>query len=459
MPQAKFFITHSWQDIDFARKLCDDLRAYGLDGFFDAYSIQPGDDIAGRIAHGLENCDVYVPLLSPAAVASKWCELEINTAINLSMEIGRDGKPRIIPVVIKPCKLPTLLRGKLHIKFDRRYKDALNELLTNGFGVTLQWSPPDADYSRGTKILHLRDRPKSSILPALTPRTWVVMSSVVIVLVLCLLGMWIAGQLDLTFMQTPTRVAQTYPTLELPTNTVVPVVLPANTPTSTSSLTLTLRPVTPTATLTLAPIVFVSAGNFSTENLPYTVFVASFSIDKFELTNAQYKRCVDDKQCTAPSSNKSSTRNFYYGNPEFDNYPVIFVSWEQAQVFCKSVGKRLPTAMEWEKAARGTDGRMYPWGDTFDGSKVNYIYSTPPVGVTTAVGSYPAGVSPYGALDMAGNVWEWVADTLGSGHIVRGGSWNNAVADQVSVKVFTSLSSSSWPTGDSQDNIGFRCAK
>jgi len=137
----KFFITHSWQDIDFAKKLCDDLRAHGLDGFFDAYSIQPGDDIAGRIAYGLETCDVYVPLLSPAAVASKWCELEINAAINLSLEPERNGKPRIIPIVVTPCKLPTLLRGRLYINFHQRYDDALNELLINGFRVQLADSP------------------------------------------------------------------------------------------------------------------------------------------------------------------------------------------------------------------------------------------------------------------------------------------------------------------------------
>jgi TIR domain. len=75
----KFFITHSWKDIEFARRLTDDLSARGLDGFFDAYSIQPGDNIPERIARGLETCDVYVPMLSPTAVASRWSELEINS--------------------------------------------------------------------------------------------------------------------------------------------------------------------------------------------------------------------------------------------------------------------------------------------------------------------------------------------------------------------------------------------
>ena len=117
---TKFFITHSWKDIEFARKLCDDLSAHGLDGFLDAYSIQPGDDIAVRVARGLEECEVYVPLLSPAAVESPWCEREIGIAIDLSMERERKGRPRIVPVIVKPCKLPTILRGILYISFDGR---------------------------------------------------------------------------------------------------------------------------------------------------------------------------------------------------------------------------------------------------------------------------------------------------------------------------------------------------
>jgi formylglycine-generating enzyme required for sulfatase activity len=134
---TKFFITHSWKDIEFPQKLCDDLSAHGLAGFFDVYSIQPGDDIAVRVARGLEECDVYVPLLSPAAVESPWCEREIGIAIDLSMEHERKGRPRIVPVIIKPCNLPTILRGILYISFDSRYDDALKELLTKGFGVSL----------------------------------------------------------------------------------------------------------------------------------------------------------------------------------------------------------------------------------------------------------------------------------------------------------------------------------
>ena len=137
----KFFITHSWKDIEFARKLCDDLHANGLAGFFDMYSVQPGDNIAARIARGLDECDVYVPILSPAALESPWCEEEINAAITLSKERERKGRPRIIPIVIAACNLPTLLKPVLNVNFVGRYDDALSELLSKGFGLTGKMPP------------------------------------------------------------------------------------------------------------------------------------------------------------------------------------------------------------------------------------------------------------------------------------------------------------------------------
>ena len=113
MPQ-KFFITHSWKDKEFARKLCEDLAANGLDGFFDERSVRPGESIPSRIEQGLENCDVYIPILSPDALKSKWCDWEINMAIMMNREGGR---PHIIPVVAQKCTVPTRLR---HLLIERR---------------------------------------------------------------------------------------------------------------------------------------------------------------------------------------------------------------------------------------------------------------------------------------------------------------------------------------------------
>ncbi len=136
-----------------------------------------------------------------------------------------------------------------------------------------------------------------------------------------------------------------------------------------------------------------------------TVYLQAFWVDQTEVTNAMYAKCVQAGACQTPAAGKSTTQNSRYGNSQFDNYPVTNVSWDSASNYCNWAVRRLPTEAEWEKAARGTDGRIYPWGDQApDASLLNYD-----IGNTTEVGHYPIGASPYGALDMAGNVWEWTS--------------------------------------------------
>jgi formylglycine-generating enzyme required for sulfatase activity len=178
---------------------------------------------------------------------------------------------------------------------------------------------------------------------------------------------------------------------------------------------------------------------FETALSEHMVFLDDFWIDKSEVSNAQYALCVADDKCSQPFQLESHSRTQYYGVPQYDDYPVISVSWYQAQEYCRWAGGRLPTEAEWEKSARGTDGGYFPWGnDNPTNEFANFDRSK---GDTTRVGSYSLGISPYGVLDMAGNVWEWVYDwwgyydtrpttnpsgpASGSYRVLRGGAWDS----------------------------------
>jgi formylglycine-generating enzyme required for sulfatase activity len=164
----------------------------------------------------------------------------------------------------------------------------------------------------------------------------------------------------------------------------------------------------------------------------------------------------------------------YYGTSQYADFPVIFVDWYMAKAYCDWAGRRLPSEAEWEKAARGTDGRIYPWGNKLSCKQANYNYNGKNggcVGDTTAVGSYPSGASPYGAMDMAGNVSEWVNDwfsdtyyqhsplrnpsgpTSGDQRVLRGSSWNDLPVD-----VRSTFRSRSDPDVKASSVIGFRCS-
>jgi len=172
------------------------------------------------------------------------------------------------------------------------------------------------------------------------------------------------------------------------------------------------------------------------ETPQHTVTLDAFWIDRTEVTHAQYasflnvlgghKGKCEGQDCIATKSEDDNSHirqqgGQYVVESGYEEHPMIEVSWYGAQSYCEWVGARLPTEAEWEKAARGTDGRIYPWGDTFDGTRLNFCdlnceHNWKKSDVdddsarTAPAGSYPAGASPYGALDMAGNVWEWVAD-------------------------------------------------
>jgi formylglycine-generating enzyme required for sulfatase activity len=198
----------------------------------------------------------------------------------------------------------------------------------------------------------------------------------------------------------------------------------------------------------------------------HTVYLDTYWIDQTDVTNAMYAKCVQAGKCTFNVEHAKTA--IHFGNPAYANHPVVYVTWYQAVGYCQWAGRRLPTEAEWEKAARGVDGRPFPWGKNPAGPKLANFNDL--VGDTTPVGSYPSGASPYGLLDMAGNVRQWVADWfdalfyrnsplqnplgpgLGDKRVLRGGSFKDP-ANGVRVTVrFAHL------PGSAGMNRGFRCA-
>lgn len=192
----------------------------------------------------------------------------------------------------------------------------------------------------------------------------------------------------------------------------------------------------------------------------HDVWLGEFAIDRYEVTVAQYRAFVAATGHRLPGDWEGLTP------AQPGNLPVTYVSWPDAAAYCAWVGKRLPTEAEWEKAARGDDGRRYPWGDEWDPGRAAVALAHGPV----PVGSYPEGASPYGVLDMAGNVHEWVADYHDAGYyaaspaenpagpdnhrnrVLRGGSWSSPPGWATT----TFRDSSHSDAGD--DRFGFRCA-
>ncbi|MBN1954325.1 MAG: SUMF1/EgtB/PvdO family nonheme iron enzyme [Anaerolineae bacterium] len=195
-------------------------------------------------------------------------------------------------------------------------------------------------------------------------------------------------------------------------------------------------------------IVRVPAGPFLYGDKKEMQELPEFWIDRTPVTNAEYARFVQDTGHAPPEHWKAKTPP-----KEIADRPVVNVSWHDAVAYAKWAGKRLPTEEEWEKAARGTDGRVYPWGDEFDNDKCNTRESG--IGATTAVGRYsPQGDSPYGCVDMAGNVWEWTAsDHEWGDKVLRGGSWFDG-PDYARAAYRDGIG-----PGGRNGSLGFRCAR
>jgi formylglycine-generating enzyme required for sulfatase activity len=223
-----------------------------------------------------------------------------------------------------------------------------------------------------------------------------------------------------------------------------------------------------------APMVFVPAGEFTMgsegwdadEKPVHRVSLDAYYMDKFEVTTARYGRFMQETGREPPSKWKD------VNHVTDGSRPVVGVAWHDADAYCRHYGKRLPTEAEWEKAARGTDGRRFPWGNE-EPTRVQANFGATWIGYETLmpVGSLEAGKSPYGIYDLAGNAWEWVADwydvnyyksspdrnptgpVRGGSKVARGGSWYNMLYD------LRSTNRNYFGPASTFFDLGFRCAQ
>jgi formylglycine-generating enzyme required for sulfatase activity len=199
----------------------------------------------------------------------------------------------------------------------------------------------------------------------------------------------------------------------------------------------------------------------------HTVTLGAYWIDQTEVTNDQYARCVKAGACLPPVHSAKLAAVEYYYDGRHGDYPVVYVPWSSAEAYCAWAEARLPTEAEWEKAARGADGRLFPWGDSQPGADQVCFDSRRNL---EGVGSCPAGASPYGALNMVGDVSEWVADwyapdtysqplvenptgpASGTARVLRGG---------FGYDFYELYSTGSYGVDPNEANsfIGFRCAR
>ena len=452
---AQVFISYSRRDMRFVEKLAKDLEGKGYDVWFDLTDIEGGERWAQEIQKGIQGSDYFIIAVSPHSIQSEWVEKEFIYASSRKLPI--------IPVLLETCDLPIWLMNIQYIEMlhRRTYEEGFQKVLNILDGK----EPPEVEETK----------------PERNPKLlWAGIGGGVILLALILWAIF--GSKPATpsdvITETPTASATESVPTKTQTSTPEPEVTETNTPEEPSPTPTNIGD--PTATPlpaeftdeSGAEMVLIPTGKFwmgsddgEQDARPvHLVDLPDFYMDKFEVTNAQYLECFTEGVCTKPSD----TTYFLDFTKKYANYPVAYITWQDAVTFCEWRDARLPTEAEWEKAARGGSAFDYPWGNQWNNKYANanggndgYVSASP-------VTAFESHLSPYGLYNMAGNVWEWTSswydlypDGVASAspyfgevqRVARGGSWDDGKDNLLTYKRYN------LNPVTQNGQIGFRCAE
>ena len=449
----QIFLSHASHDGEFAQQLASDLRRHGWVVWMAPDSIRPGEHWVAAINRGLAESGVFLLLQTPAAVESDWVQHETNVAIGLHNR----RVMRFISLEVQPAEVPPLWDAFHWISFRLSYatglKELLHELETPAVKARVvrpavaqvaqlpQRLPPVEEIeNHSDEFEHFhssREEPDGDLETASRSVSvneflnfWLGMKLSVFVLVCVLIfggsliAQWIRSNGEDIDSHRPPPNAQRGDEWVRPKDGMVMVFVPAG----TFMMGSTAQEIDDAFALCVQIRGSSNCSRSFYEDEEYReVTLEGFWIDKYEVSNAQYQRCVDDGACPPSSLANDSTYNGV-------NYPVVGVSWHNAVAYAAWVGAELPTEEQWEYAARGKDRLIYPWGNEFDGTWLNCDFSTscPKDGYqyTAPVKSYVERPSWVGALNMVGNVWEWTRSPYNSiTFVLRGGSWGSSQND------------------------------
>jgi formylglycine-generating enzyme required for sulfatase activity len=466
----KVFLCYAREDLKSVRKIHSKLKSYGIDVWFDKETMLGGQNYDLAITQAIHDADVVLVCLSKSSVnADGYVNKEIRAALDIAQE-KPEGKIFVIPLRLDNCIPSFEYLKKLHwVDFyeeggeeallkalQERAKTIKTKLPSKTPDLSIESSLAEKQILQKEKNSSQKSRIKLEIKVAIIGAVAVILAAIISALP------WRDLLPAIYNSPIPTNTISALPTLTFtpafPTETNTPIFTPTFTltPTPLSSEFIDAKGIA--MRLILAGEFWMGEGAEK-----HKVYLDNYYMDIYEVTNAAYKVCVESKICELPREVK------FYNSEKYANDPVVYVNWNMARAYCDWRGAHVPTEAEWEKSARGTDGRIYPWGDDIDCTKANYFdgsqfcYKD-----TRPVGSY-IWTSPYGMYDMAGNVWEWVSslylpypynpndgreDLSQEGNrVMRGGAWGNKEDILQSY-----VRHKEDPMYDS-DIVGFRCAR